>query len=108
MDAAREPHGPGEAASDRWMERPVLVGPDRAGRRAAADRAGRAARLAASWRLGDLQFAGLAWNERLLVRQRHVHRVSFRRGRAGVGRAPAMPFSTRPTIRARARSAGHW
>ena len=66
----------------------------------------RAARLAAPRRLGDLPFGGLAWDERLLIRQRHRHRRgSFRRGRGAVGRAPAMPFSTRPTIRVRARSA---
>ena len=40
-------------------------------------------------------------------RQGHGHRASFRRGGEGTACAPATPFRTRPTTRARARSAVH-
>src|SRR5581483_6371511 len=64
---AREPDGSGQAAADGRVQCPVLVRPDGRGRLAAADPAGRAARLAAAWRLRDLARAGLARDERLLV-----------------------------------------
>ena len=97
VDATREPDSTGQAASDRRMERPVLVGPHGRGRLARADATGRAARLAAARRLGENALGGLARGERLGVREGHVHDRSFRRfEECG---AEARPFRTTPTTR---------
>src|SRR6476619_2296101 len=54
------------------MQGPVVVRPDRRGRLPPTDGSRRASRLAAARRLGDPAWARLAWNERILVRQRHT------------------------------------
>ena len=61
--AACQPDRPRQAATDRWMERPEVVRPDRGGRLARADPARLATRLTTTGGLGDDPFARCAGDQ---------------------------------------------